>query len=79
MKDHIATMKVAIERKNSAMEKCVDILMMGDDNIYALGKTREGYANWAISSRDSSSYWGHYFTTRQDAMDDMRNRAGASK
>ena len=43
MKDHIATIKRAIERKNVAMLECIDLLMLSD-NIFTVGKTREGFA-----------------------------------
>ena len=75
MKDHIATIKRAIEHKNVAMLECIDLLMLSD-NIFTVGKTRDGFASWAVNSEDDSSYWGHYFSTYEVAVADMYQRAG---
>lgn len=75
MKEQLEAMKIAIQSKNGAMEECTDLLVIGD-NVYTVGRTRDGFATWAVAVHDSSSHWGHYgLTTREAAIADMCKRS----
>lgn len=70
--------KRRIEERNVAMTQCLELIVLGDDKTFTLGKTRDGYATWAVS-RDNSSHWGHYFSgadAAERAMQDLYERAG---
>ena len=79
MKDQLETMKVTIQRQNAAMEECTDLLSIGD-SLYTVGRTRDGFATWAVAVHDGSSHWGHYgFPTREEALVDVVERTGVAK
>jgi hypothetical protein len=68
-------MKLSIQKRNSAMEECIAVLVLGN-NVFTVGKTDNGFASWGVSDHDDSSYWGHYFSTYEEAVADMYERAG---
>lgn len=79
MKEILAAMKVTIAHQNAAMEECTDLLAIGD-SVYTVGRTRDGFATWAVSVHDGSSHWGHYgFPTREEALVDVVERTGVAK
>ena len=65
-----------IERKNAACDECLDLLML-ERGTYAMGRNGNHFATWEVSTRDMTSYWGHYsFETEREARADMFKRAG---
>lgn len=73
-------MKRDIEKHNGACDEAVNLLVIEgnvDTRVYVVGKHQDGFATWAVSPRDWSSYWGHYgFNTQDGAIKDMYERAG---
>lgn len=65
-----------VERNNVACDECLDLLMV-TSGAYAMGRNRNHFATWAVSTKDMHSYWGHYdFATESEARADLYKRAG---
>lgn len=61
--------------KNGAIE--IARIEIGDTIIVAAdtnGMAGNPWATWAMDA-EGNTYWGHYFDSRDEAIEDMRSRA----
>lgn len=50
------------------------VIVVGQDDECQNRQTGDRYATWRVDTNDGSCFWGHYFDTLAEALDDLRER-----
>jgi hypothetical protein len=56
--------------------KMIARLEARNGDAFVAADTGHNFATWAYNDDDGSTFWGHYFETREEALINLVERAG---